>query len=202
MAHVMTVDDNEGVQAFLRAALSGAGHTTISAQHGREALALLTESPRRPQIVVTDLDMPIMNGAFFLASCRERYPDIPVVVFSGEQNARLVAPDAQGYLLKSRSAGIELLAMIEQLLASPSPSSVARVVSRHASAEAYRLVRYLNSAPATRSYGGLFSVQETESANERSVVVTAPSAAHTAVLTGYALAHQEWLERVSPSDRD
>ena len=79
---ILLVEDDVDVRAALRGVLEDDGWDVSEAGNGREALALL--GTRRPEVVLLDLNMPVMDGFDFLAELR-RIPgcaDVPVVVLT------------------------------------------------------------------------------------------------------------------------
>lgn len=82
MATILLVEDNSDVRDMMAVALQLAGHGVWTAAHGLEALAIL--SRRRPDLVLTDLMMPVMTGWELRAriATDPRLRDIPVVVVS------------------------------------------------------------------------------------------------------------------------
>jgi two-component system, NtrC family, response regulator HydG len=75
---VLVVDDEGGARSALQALLETQGYAVDQAGDGAAALERLVELP--PDIIVTDLDMPVMNGMQLLEALRERGQDVPVVV--------------------------------------------------------------------------------------------------------------------------
>jgi len=69
---------------MLREILEAAGHEVVEAAHGAAALDLITPQ-RLPDLVVTDLAMPILRGEEFIGSLRSAPATaaIPIVVLSG-----------------------------------------------------------------------------------------------------------------------
>jgi two-component system C4-dicarboxylate transport response regulator DctD len=80
-ACVLIVDDDPVNLDLLGQQLAGPGATTLTAQDGNAALRQLR--PDFPGIVVTDLKMPHMDGLELLRHCRERDPDLPVIIVTG-----------------------------------------------------------------------------------------------------------------------
>jgi DNA-binding NtrC family response regulator len=79
-AHVLIVDDEPGMRKALSALLENAGYATSRAGNGREALDLVRAQD--PDVVVTDLRMPELDGTELLAQLRRDFPEIPVVVLT------------------------------------------------------------------------------------------------------------------------
>ena len=83
MATVLLVEDNDDVREMMALALQLGGHEVWTARHGREALAVL-RGRRRPDLILTDLMMPVMDGWELKAAlARDRdLADVPVVAVS------------------------------------------------------------------------------------------------------------------------
>ena len=79
---ILVVDDNDQNRYLLRALLEGHGCTVEEARQGSEALALARQSP--PQLVVSDLLMPVMDGYTLLRHWKTEEPlkSIPFVVYT------------------------------------------------------------------------------------------------------------------------
>jgi two-component system response regulator HydG len=82
----LVVDDDGSARTALGALLSGEGYQVDSAGDGRAALERLAELP--PDVIVTDLDMPVMNGMQLLAELRGRGHDVPVIVVTSAAEVR------------------------------------------------------------------------------------------------------------------
>ncbi|HVU05212.1 MAG TPA: sigma-54 dependent transcriptional regulator [Polyangiaceae bacterium] len=77
-ARILVVDDDPGALSALRQLLESEGYEVQSAGDGLAASAMAEERP--PDAVVTDLDMPKMNGMELLKKLRAQDPDLPVIV--------------------------------------------------------------------------------------------------------------------------
>jgi CheY-like chemotaxis protein len=122
MAVVVTAEDDEDIRMIVTRSLRRAGHHVIAVSDGVQGLAAVRE--HHPDAVVTDLDMPHMNG---LQLCREMRRDpllrhIPVVVVSGAIGVRdLDALEAGATVVVPKPfVASELLHHLEVLLAHPS----------------------------------------------------------------------------------
>lgn len=81
MSTVMIIDDDAAVRAALRRSLEHEGYRVLEATEGKEALAML--ETERPNLVLTDIYMPEMDGLEVVAQVRKRRPDATVVAMSG-----------------------------------------------------------------------------------------------------------------------
>lgn len=82
MATILIVDDEAPVRSFLAQLLADGGHRTLQAVHGAEALDLVAKE--RPDLVVSDIMMPVLNGAELCRrlKARDGLPPIPVILMS------------------------------------------------------------------------------------------------------------------------
>src|SRR3989304_3513652 len=80
----LVADDDEFVVAFVSTILEGEGYIVETACNGQEALGRATES--RPDVVLLDLGMPVMDGwtCCRLLKQRKKTAEIPVIVMSGD----------------------------------------------------------------------------------------------------------------------
>ena len=82
--HVLVVDDDRDIRYILSLRLISAGYMVYEAANGLEALEQMKKHPF--DVVLTDYCMPKMDGFEFLSLCHVKWPGIPVVVFSGDQD--------------------------------------------------------------------------------------------------------------------
>lgn len=96
----LVVDDVTSVRTVLQLALEDAGYTVSLAANGREALACLAREP--VDIVLTDLQMPVLSGVQLFTELRAQGFQMPVVFMSAGTNARAaaIACGADGYVPK------------------------------------------------------------------------------------------------------
>ena len=115
---VLVVDDHAAIRAFVREILEGAGYAVREAADGTEALRLARAA--RPELILLDLGMPVMDGRQFAAAYRRKPgSQAPVVVMTAAQDvargsAALAALDAAGSLGKLFSMA-ELLATLRRV---------------------------------------------------------------------------------------
>jgi len=83
---VLVVDDEAATRAALQGLLESQGYAVDQAANGSAALERLVDLP--PDVIVTDLDMPVMNGMQLLLALRERGYDVPVIVATSAAELR------------------------------------------------------------------------------------------------------------------
>jgi CheY-like chemotaxis protein len=81
MARILVVDDEAQMREVLCQALERRGHTVAQANDGREAMQRLAE--QQPDLVITDLVMPEMEGIETIQALRRKCPGIPIIAISG-----------------------------------------------------------------------------------------------------------------------
>jgi CheY-like chemotaxis protein len=118
MTTILVVDDEALIAMALEAELADAGYAVVTAANGRQGLERLAEAPR-PDLVITDMMMPVMGGAEMLMAMAAD-PDlrgIPVIVLSSlpEAAVRVRANGAAAILRKPYSAD-EILGAVAQVL--------------------------------------------------------------------------------------
>jgi CheY-like chemotaxis protein len=90
--YILVVEDNDGLRESMVEALLDSGYEAAGCAHGQEALTFMALAGP-PELIVTDLEMPVMDGRALIAELG-RDPllaTVPVVVVTGSQ-----APDLQG----------------------------------------------------------------------------------------------------------
>ena len=101
---VLVVDDSHTIRRIVAQALEEAGFQVITAENGKQALKRIDE--QRPDLIISDIDMPEMNGIDF---CKTLHADpalavIPFVIMSASSDRammrRLLSLGAAGYLVK------------------------------------------------------------------------------------------------------
>jgi two-component system cell cycle sensor histidine kinase/response regulator CckA len=79
----MLVEDEDPVRIFGARALRNKGYTVIEAKSGESALELIRGAERAPDLVITDVVMPRMDGPGLIREVREIHPDMKVIFISG-----------------------------------------------------------------------------------------------------------------------
>ena len=86
MSKILVVDDEPAQRSMLRRILERAGHEVADAGDGAAALQAVGESP--PDLVVTDMMMPVMGGAELIRRlrCEPATAGIPILAASGDSH--------------------------------------------------------------------------------------------------------------------
>jgi signal transduction histidine kinase/ActR/RegA family two-component response regulator len=79
---ILAVDDSAEARDLLEDILQALGHRVVTAANGREALACL-DGGLVPDLVLTDLGMPGLNGWQVARGVKARHPRLPVVLLTG-----------------------------------------------------------------------------------------------------------------------
>ena len=81
MARVLVIDDDEEYRTLVRHMLVGEGHQVDEALDGAEGLRLFGKSP--PDLVLTDINMPGLDGHEVITAIRVLHPEVPIIAVSG-----------------------------------------------------------------------------------------------------------------------
>jgi two-component system chemotaxis response regulator CheY len=101
---ILTVDDSRTMRDMLMLALSDAGYRVVQAEDGVHGLEVLKNE--MPQVVITDINMPRMDGFGFIENVRksEKHRAIPILVLTTESDAekkdRARKAGATGWIVK------------------------------------------------------------------------------------------------------
>jgi len=113
MGAILVVDDEKAIRDLLSMVLTSAGHRVLTAGNGAEAVAVYRSYPDQIDLVVTDLDMPTMDGAQEILRIRMTNPDARFICMTGGS----ADPCPAGVtLLKKPFAMDQLLAHVQELL--------------------------------------------------------------------------------------
>lgn len=117
---ILVVDDNRDLRAYVSQVLRASGFKVLTARHGAEGLSLTTE--RHPDLIVTDLMMPIVSGLDMIRRIRD-LPEVkatPIILLTAkvDEDTRIEGTEqgADIYLAKPFNDR-ELLAAVRNLLA-------------------------------------------------------------------------------------
>ena len=96
---ILIVDDEEAFLAIMRSALENYSYKVLTASGGLEAVAHFARNPGAVNLIITDLDMPFMDGRAVIAALRKIRREVKIIAASGtekeaENFLKDVRPDA------------------------------------------------------------------------------------------------------------
>jgi DNA-binding response OmpR family regulator len=116
-ARILVVDDDVDIRGLVRALLERAGHEVADAPNGREGLRVF--HAWRPDLIVLDVQMPVLDGWQTLERIRDLSTDVPVMMLTAAgaelEKVRGLKAGADDYVTKPFGRQ-ELLARVEVLL--------------------------------------------------------------------------------------
>lgn len=127
MAHVLVVDDHADSRDVMAAMLASAGHSSVQAADGDEALSLLQREAF--DLALVDIFLPVRDGIEVIRAMRRDYPAVKIVAVSAGWGPATATRDAYcdlHVLERAREVGAEgalpkpltreaLLALVEGL---------------------------------------------------------------------------------------
>jgi CheY-like chemotaxis protein len=122
---ILVVDDEACILSITRHALETFGYQVLTASNGAEALALFAQKPGKIAAVLTDMAMPVLDGAALIYALRKIDPAVKIIAASGlKSNIQSMEPfglGAASFLAKPFTAETMLWA-IHEVLASGEPA--------------------------------------------------------------------------------
>ncbi len=209
-ARILVVDDEPSARSGLEKLLVQEGYSVECAEDGVSALQRFTETP--PDVVVTDLKMPNMDGIELLAKVRERDADVPVLVCTafGDVTTAVQAMRAGADDYLTKPIDFDALALsLERALARRELRAETESLRRHlrerdgegleglvgtslAMQKVYRVARQVAAARATVLISGESGTGKGELA--RAIHALGPRAAHPFVAVHCAALTETLLE--------
>ena len=117
--NILLVDDEPSIRFLLRTVLEQAGYAVEVAEDGFIALRKMQQSV--PDLLITDMRMPNMNGFELLSVIRTRFPELPTIAISGEFLAVHIEEGslADAFFQKGNYSISEFLGKVADLLGRP-----------------------------------------------------------------------------------
>jgi len=81
MAKILVIDDEALLAKSLSIILMKAGHTVVTAENGKLGLEVFARD--QPDLVITDIIMPVMEGIEAIQALRAQAPKLPIIAVSG-----------------------------------------------------------------------------------------------------------------------
>ncbi len=97
---IVLVDDQKELLDITRQALEREGHACIAFDSPLRALGHVTIHATKVRLLITDFEMPDLDGHDLIALARAANPDIPAIMLSGLPEARVPLPENTRFLHK------------------------------------------------------------------------------------------------------
>ncbi len=113
---VLFVDDEPALRTSTKLVLESFGYEVVTAEDGIAALEMIQAD--KPDVIISDLKMPRMDGAQFLSIARAKCPDIPLIALTGEFTVMSPPRDlvCDAFFEKAQHTVAELRDTIQQLI--------------------------------------------------------------------------------------
>jgi len=122
---ILVVDDDPSARQYISLTLREGGYENRSADNGISAL--LAMESELPSLIISDLQMPSMDGIDLLRHTKQRWPEIPFIMLTVTQEVRTVVEamriGASNYILKPASPAA-ILSAVGKALSDQKPSAV------------------------------------------------------------------------------
>src|SRR5438132_6060925 len=88
MPRVLIADDEDSMRALVARAIAMDGHDIVTAQDGAEALEILTREQGAFDLLLTDIQMPVMDGIALALSAARDFPRLTILLMTGFADQR------------------------------------------------------------------------------------------------------------------
>src|SRR6201985_2445961 len=88
MPKVLIADDEDSMRQLVARAIAMDGHETVTAQDGAEALEILTREDGAFDLLLTDIQMPIMDGIALALTAARDFPELTILLMTGFAHQR------------------------------------------------------------------------------------------------------------------
>jgi two-component system cell cycle response regulator CpdR len=88
MPRILIADDEDSMRALVARAIAMDGHDVVTAQDGAEALEILTREQGAFDLLLTDIQMPIMDGIALALSAARDFPGLTILLMTGFADQR------------------------------------------------------------------------------------------------------------------
>jgi len=88
MPRVLIADDEDSMRSLVARAIGMDGHTIVTAQDGAEALEILISESGAFDLLLTDIQMPVMDGIALALTAARDFPDLTILLMTGFADQR------------------------------------------------------------------------------------------------------------------
>lgn len=117
---ILVVDDSATMRSLVEQTLSTVGYEVLTSNDGQQGFAAWNAAKGSIDLVIADINMPVMDGLALVAEIRKTDEDVPILVLTSELNEEIrnrgVAVGANGWIVKPFHEA-QFLDIIRQILA-------------------------------------------------------------------------------------
>lgn len=88
MSKILIADDEDSMRQLVARAIAMDGHEIVTAHDGAEALEILTRADGAFDLLLTDIQMPVMDGIALALSVARDFPDLTILLMTGFADQR------------------------------------------------------------------------------------------------------------------
>jgi CheY-like chemotaxis protein len=88
MSRVLIADDEDSMRTLVARAIAMDGHETVTAHDGAEALEILASADGAFDLLLTGIQMPVMDGIALALSAARDFPDLTILLMTGFADQR------------------------------------------------------------------------------------------------------------------
>jgi CheY-like chemotaxis protein len=88
MPRVLIADDEESMRTLVARAIAMDGHDTVTAEDGAEALEILIREQGAFDLLLTDIQMPVMDGIALALAVARDFPNLTILLMTGFADQR------------------------------------------------------------------------------------------------------------------
>ena len=116
---ILVVDDSPTLAKFVSMSLKAKGYQVVVACDGMDALEKMSSMAGQVDLIITDLNMPNLDGYGLIETVRQSHSETPIIILSSEEDyaerARGFAVGANSYLVKPFNPALLLSEVCKQL---------------------------------------------------------------------------------------
>jgi hypothetical protein len=119
---ILVVDDTASVLKVVAEILECANFRVLSAESGADAIELANETKEEIDLLLSDVDMPLISGPDLGVTLKKTRPDLHVMLMSGGENGNLLVLNYGWAFIQKPFVSAKLVQMVTEVLNSPDRS--------------------------------------------------------------------------------
>lgn len=115
---ILVVDDNSTIRKLLCHLFEADENYVVCAEATNGAEAIVLAIDNRPDLIILDLSMPVMDGLAAARELKRLLPNVPIILFSqyADLGKHLLGPDLPVDRVMSKSESIHLMQHVKSLI--------------------------------------------------------------------------------------